>query len=42
MLHPKKHGNDKEWDKNDNKNIAGSDDTHNLIKWEVIIKCYRG
>ena len=24
--------NDEEWDKNGNKNVADSDDTHNLIK----------
>ena len=25
-------GNDEEWDKNDNKNVADSDDTHILVK----------
>ena len=25
--------NDEEWDKNDNQNVADSDDTYNLIKW---------
>ena len=35
--------NNKERDKNGNKYVADSDDTHNLIKWGwVIIKCYRG
>ena len=24
---------DEEWDKNDNKNVADSDDTHILVKW---------
>ena len=33
---------DEEWDKTNNKNVAGSDDTQNLIKWGVILKCYRG
>ena len=33
--------NDEEWDKNDNKNVADSDDTHISIKWVGgIIKCY--
>ena len=33
---------DEEWDKNDNKNVADSDDTYILVKWGVITKCYRG
>ena len=34
--------NDEEWDKNCNKNAVDSDDTHNLIKWGISIKSYRG
>ena len=34
--------NDEEWDRNDNKYIADSDDTHIMVKWVVIVNCYRG
>ena len=34
--------NDEECGKNGNKNVTDRDDTHNLIKWGVIIKSYRG
>ena len=34
--------NDEEWDKNDNRNVVYGDNTHILIKWGIIIKCYRG
>ena len=29
-------------DKSDNKNVADNDDAQKVIKWRVIIMCYRG
>ena len=34
--------NHEEWDKNDNNNVADSDDTHTSVKWGSHYKCYRG
>ena len=28
------------WDENDSENFANSHNSHILLKWEVIIKCY--
>ena len=28
------------WDKNDSENFADSDDSHILLTWEFIIKCF--
>ena len=28
------------WDENDSENLTDIDDSHTLLKWGVIIKCY--